>query len=40
MAGEPKLGLREELEKFLTDFAEDALENIKNICIEYENSTN
>lgn len=40
MAGEPKLGLQEELEKFLTDFAEDALENIKNICIEYENSTN
>lgn len=38
MAGEPKLGLQEGLENFLTNFAEEALENIKDICCESENS--
>lgn len=36
MAGEPKFGLQKELEKFLTKFAEDALENINKICCEPE----
>lgn len=40
MAAEPKTGQQEELEEFLINFAEDALENVNKICCEQEEYAN